>query len=377
MKYYCCPRCKKEFQKNEKKLICPQCGFQLAAYRFEKKSKFKLARYYKGEKKASHVNDFSIWFAFHSKVRGALIAASIILVLTGGFFLTRHFIAKNPKSAKETIIAKETELAVTEAPASVDAEEKAAAKKPEEKSEKTSEKAKKAVEKKEKSATASEKKEKPQFIAKVRETVSSVFSRKDKMISKSTECMVGTIGAGGGIIFYDKMNYSDGWRYLEVAMNDMNAVAWGRIDKQGQPEEFIGSGDRNTYNIISRFGSNTAAYSATTYGKADDWYLGNKTEMTLLYCVISGDEEKAKEHFDLSTRRKIQRAAECYSQKIDDVKAFSKLSQKYNYWTSSYYADWSTDPVSNNRCAFDFVKGREHWDKDNSHNALIRPIRKY
>lgn len=39
------------------------------------------------------------------------------------------------------------------------------------------------------------------------------------------ESKVGTVGPAGGIIFYDKGEYSNGWRYLEAAPADLRVVA--------------------------------------------------------------------------------------------------------------------------------------------------------
>lgn len=40
---------------------------------------------------------------------------------------------------------------------------------------------------------------------------------------------VGDFGPSGGIIAYDKGSYSDGWRYIELAPNDLPVGEWGCV----------------------------------------------------------------------------------------------------------------------------------------------------
>jgi len=37
---------------------------------------------------------------------------------------------------------------------------------------------------------------------------------------------IGDTGPAGGIVFYDKGSYSNGWRYMEVAPNDIGSAPW-------------------------------------------------------------------------------------------------------------------------------------------------------
>jgi hypothetical protein len=37
---------------------------------------------------------------------------------------------------------------------------------------------------------------------------------------------IGDVGPGGGMVFYDKGFYSDGWRYIEVLLDDFGATCW-------------------------------------------------------------------------------------------------------------------------------------------------------
>ncbi|MDR2150303.1 MAG: DUF1566 domain-containing protein [Spirochaetaceae bacterium] len=62
----------------------------------------------------------------------------------------------------------------------------------------------------------------------------------------------------GGYVFYDKGSYSDGWRYLECALEDVggDVVSW----EQAQ-----------------------TACEAYTYGRYKDWRLPTRAELSALY----------------------------------------------------------------------------------------------
>lgn len=91
-----------------------------------------------------------------------------------------------------------------------------------------------------------------------------------------------------GIIFYDKGEYSNGWRYLEVGMKNLAEGYWAKDTKYSYMEGLkggLGEGDFNTKNIIGAWGEDTAAGVAASYdgGGKNDWYLPNRAEMQLVY----------------------------------------------------------------------------------------------
>ena len=99
---------------------------------------------------------------------------------------------------------------------------------------------------------------------------------------------VGAPGPAGGIVFYDKGSYSDGWRYLEAASSDQSAdIEWGvfgtTIGGTGTAE---GTGETNTSAIVSTIGAGTYAaklcYDLELSGY-DDWFLPSKDELDLMY----------------------------------------------------------------------------------------------
>jgi hypothetical protein len=75
----------------------------------------------------------------------------------------------------------------------------------------------------------------------------------------------GPAGQAGGYVFYDKGDYSDGWRYLECAPEDASADQY----------------DGDDY----RMGSSTAHTLCEDYryGGYDDWYLPSIEELKWMY----------------------------------------------------------------------------------------------
>ena len=119
---------------------------------------------------------------------------------------------------------------------------------------------------------------------------------------------IGDDGPGGGIIFYDKGFYSDGWRYLEAAPSDLgngNTYIFGlyKTSDDGYTQWSgtgygIGLGKLNTRTLVadmrteayeSRNGiTKTENYAAQlcdtySYGGYSDWFLPSRDELKLMY----------------------------------------------------------------------------------------------
>jgi len=100
---------------------------------------------------------------------------------------------------------------------------------------------------------------------------------------------VGDIGPAGGIVFYDKGSYSDGWRWLEAAPSDQSTgIQWynGSYVTTGARATHVGSGAANTATIVEIQGSGTYAASICanlSMGGYDDWFLPSKDELNLMY----------------------------------------------------------------------------------------------
>ena len=67
---------------------------------------------------------------------------------------------------------------------------------------------------------------------------------------------IGETGPGGGVVFYDKGAYSDGWRYLEAAPQETEWTnkPWGNTGKRLWAEgTAIGTGEYNTLVIVNAY----------------------------------------------------------------------------------------------------------------------------
>ena len=97
------------------------------------------------------------------------------------------------------------------------------------------------------------------------------------------------IGPAGGLIFYDKGYYSDGWRYLEASPSDLcTNIQWynGHNYVTGANGTDIGTGKENTKIIVNSQGSGYyAAMICDSFiiNEYDDWFLPSKDELNLIY----------------------------------------------------------------------------------------------
>lgn len=103
--------------------------------------------------------------------------------------------------------------------------------------------------------------------------------------------IVGNIGPGGGIVFYDNPNYiTDGWQYLEAATADQSTGAsWGCSGTAipGSSSGAIGAGKANTKAIVDGC-SESGIAAKLCYGNNlgngyTDWFLPSLNELKQLY----------------------------------------------------------------------------------------------
>ncbi len=99
---------------------------------------------------------------------------------------------------------------------------------------------------------------------------------------------LGKEGLAGGIIFYDKGEYSDGWRYIEAAPFDQTYyIPWSPKNVFiGNTLEKIGTGKNNTEEIYKSYGnvSNASSGAAELCYELElngfsDWYLPSINEL--------------------------------------------------------------------------------------------------
>ena len=135
-----------------------------------------------------------------------------------------------------------------------------------------------------------------------RELFNGVNTLMVRFVSGMTMYRIGDTGPAGGIVFYDKGSYSDGWRYLEAApahtefqaewgtyrRTDGEWSEWTWLDVSGISEG-IGSGRRNTQLISEVLRGNwevgRAAQRVTqlNINGFTDWFLPSKDELNLMF----------------------------------------------------------------------------------------------
>jgi len=131
---------------------------------------------------------------------------------------------------------------------------------------------------------------------------------KDIMLQKycqeETVYAIGDTGPANGIVFYDKGSYSEGWRYMEVALTEMGYFEWGcsATAITAATATGIGKGYFNTAAIVNYHDSlinyylNPAVCNPSNNGTVaaknailfsnndiDGWFLPSLDELQLIY----------------------------------------------------------------------------------------------
>ena len=107
---------------------------------------------------------------------------------------------------------------------------------------------------------------------------------------------IGQSGPGNGVVFYDKGNYNDGWRYLEMGVDIQNGTesTWGCFNSFiNNTSQALGAGFSNTQNILDYFAANgcltspNAAEACANFqmGGVNDWFLPSVNELKQMFEV--------------------------------------------------------------------------------------------
>ncbi|MDR0312707.1 MAG: DUF1566 domain-containing protein [Treponema sp.] len=162
---------------------------------------------------------------------------------------------------------------------------------------------------------------------------------------------VGGTGPAGGLIFYDKGDNSNGWRYLEAAPEDLpGKLKWSseRFDSDYEFERAVGKGKPNTQAIMAGaakigggFGWAAQACTALTVNGYNDWFLPSRDELHYMYGHL-------------------------HMQGLGDFK-------KEDYWSSTFsHLAFSTVVYVWRE---DFSNGEQHNTSTNTAELRVRPIR--
>ncbi len=97
---------------------------------------------------------------------------------------------------------------------------------------------------------------------------------------------IGGDGPAGGFVFYDKGEYSHGWRYLEAWTADEDGTYQWKTEFTSTPgtSTALGSGYENTYSAMT--GAEHPAAEVVrnaTHGGYDDWFLASRDELHEMY----------------------------------------------------------------------------------------------
>ena len=100
---------------------------------------------------------------------------------------------------------------------------------------------------------------------------------------------IGDIGPAGGLIFYDKGAFTDGWRYLEAAPTDEFNQTFVPFYYVSGTSHTVGSGNKNTQLLVAflnsqgMFGYDPQLCADKTLNGFSDWFLPSRDELSFMY----------------------------------------------------------------------------------------------
>ncbi len=148
-------------------------------------------------------------------------------------------------------------------------------------------------------------------------------------------------GPAGGTIFYDKGEYSDGWRFMEVAplSTEWTNIEWGYCDshnpKPSMTTDGIGAGLQNTINIVA---FHNAINYYNTYNSGYPNYANGTVAAKLCYDLVVTNNSVTYDDWFLPSYNEMEQIW-----KLKNVGGFGGSSSYTFYWTST---EWIQDPAN-------------------------------
>ncbi len=203
----------------------------------------------------------------------------------------------------------------------------------------------------------------------------------------------GDIGPAGGIVFYDKGEYSDGWRFLEAAPSDLRVVDdKPTVDStlpgyKDAPTGYVFGYNRETSNGTNLYVNGSTTYNAENCTKRD---IGAGANNTKLLVSVMGTTPYAKtSNITKTSRYAAKLCSDLKYNGYDDwflpsQAELEKMERMYNqtkresFFTSSRY--WSSSEYCYDRpnCAYNlsFYSGSEDY-YDRGYELRVRPVRAF
>lgn len=179
---------------------------------------------------------------------------------------------------------------------------------------------------------------------------------------------VGDTGPAGGVVFYDKGFYSDGWRYLEAYRGGLGKYQFGRYYSNEKVHYYsdnyecievgtsseIGMGKKNTAAIVEAIEDNIKNglvddfdYAAKVcmefnYNGFNDWFLPSKEELEIL------------------------------SNNFGDGRYYDDFYYYANYWTSTEYESSAYDSW-----VYGSGYNKSYYHKSKEAENVVKPIRAF
>lgn len=104
--------------------------------------------------------------------------------------------------------------------------------------------------------------------------------------------VIGTTGPAGGVVFYDKGYYSEGWRYMEIAPETNPLYSrWNLLGVSVPTYYAVGKGEYNTNNMVNAGISSAAQYCYDySLNGYNDWFLPSGGEIDLVYANLNANQ---------------------------------------------------------------------------------------